>query len=80
MLVQVTNPVEESPIPQTLSSLLASSPSYRGLTLVLTFLSYTSYHLSRKPISIVKVSSSLAPAVGQGTWRGHMRRGVLTAL
>ncbi|XP_041576854.2 glucose-6-phosphate exchanger SLC37A2 isoform X1 [Taeniopygia guttata] len=27
---------------------------YRGLTLVLTFLSYTSYHLSRKPISIVK--------------------------
>uniref|UniRef100_A0A672V813 Glucose-6-phosphate exchanger SLC37A2 n=1 Tax=Strigops habroptila TaxID=2489341 RepID=A0A672V813_STRHB len=31
------------------------SPSlYRGLTLVLTFLCYTSYHLSRKPISIVK--------------------------
>uniref|UniRef100_A0A8D0G6E2 Glucose-6-phosphate exchanger SLC37A2 n=1 Tax=Sphenodon punctatus TaxID=8508 RepID=A0A8D0G6E2_SPHPU len=27
---------------------------YRGLTLVLTFLFYTSYHLSRKPISIVK--------------------------
>ncbi|NXV95387.1 G6PT3 protein, partial [Calonectris borealis] len=27
---------------------------YRGLTLVLTFLCYTSYHLSRKPISIVK--------------------------
>uniref|UniRef100_A0A8C0UG89 Glucose-6-phosphate exchanger SLC37A2 n=1 Tax=Cyanistes caeruleus TaxID=156563 RepID=A0A8C0UG89_CYACU len=27
---------------------------YRGLTLVLTFLSYSSYHLSRKPISIVK--------------------------
>ncbi|NXD01024.1 G6PT3 protein, partial [Certhia familiaris] len=40
--------------PQTLSSLLPSSHSYRGLTLVLTFLSYTSYHLSRKPISIVK--------------------------
>ncbi|NWS35950.1 G6PT3 protein, partial [Polioptila caerulea] len=33
---------------------LPSSHSYRGLTLVLTFLSYTSYHLSRKPISIVK--------------------------
>ncbi|NXT23655.1 G6PT3 protein, partial [Syrrhaptes paradoxus] len=30
------------------------SHSYRGLTLVLTFLCYTSYHLSRKPISIVK--------------------------
>uniref|UniRef100_A0A4W3H0A7 Glucose-6-phosphate exchanger SLC37A2 n=1 Tax=Callorhinchus milii TaxID=7868 RepID=A0A4W3H0A7_CALMI len=28
---------------------------YRGFTLVLTFLCYTSYHLSRKPISIVKV-------------------------
>ncbi|XP_042199891.1 glucose-6-phosphate exchanger SLC37A2 isoform X2 [Callorhinchus milii] len=27
---------------------------YRGFTLVLTFLCYTSYHLSRKPISIVK--------------------------
>ncbi|XP_075765410.1 glucose-6-phosphate exchanger SLC37A2 isoform X1 [Pelodiscus sinensis] len=27
---------------------------YRGLTLVLTFLFYTSFHLSRKPISIVK--------------------------
>uniref|UniRef100_A0A8B9QHF8 Glucose-6-phosphate exchanger SLC37A2 n=1 Tax=Apteryx owenii TaxID=8824 RepID=A0A8B9QHF8_APTOW len=27
---------------------------YRGLTLLLTFLFYTSYHLSRKPISIVK--------------------------
>lgn len=27
---------------------------YRGLILVLTFLFYTSYHLSRKPISIVK--------------------------
>ncbi|NXH87103.1 G6PT3 protein, partial [Edolisoma coerulescens] len=42
------------PVPQTLTSPLPSSPSYRGLTLVLTFLSYTSYHLSRKPISIVK--------------------------
>ncbi|XP_074833158.1 glucose-6-phosphate exchanger SLC37A2 isoform X2 [Carettochelys insculpta] len=27
---------------------------YRGLTLVLTFMFYTSFHLSRKPISIVK--------------------------
>ncbi|KAG2469936.1 PDE9A phosphodiesterase, partial [Polypterus senegalus] len=27
---------------------------YRGFTLLLTFLFYTSYHLSRKPISIVK--------------------------
>ncbi|NXQ36974.1 G6PT3 protein, partial [Alaudala cheleensis] len=42
------------PVPQTLTSELPSSHSYRGLTLVLTFLSYTSYHLSRKPISIVK--------------------------
>ncbi|NWV46555.1 G6PT3 protein, partial [Daphoenositta chrysoptera] len=37
-----------------LTSPLPSSHRYRGLTLVLTFLSYTSYHLSRKPISIVK--------------------------
>ncbi|KAK7907057.1 hypothetical protein WMY93_015669 [Mugilogobius chulae] len=29
-------------------------PKYRGFTLVLTFLFYTAYHLSRKPISIVK--------------------------
>uniref|UniRef100_A0A452J090 Glucose-6-phosphate exchanger SLC37A2 n=1 Tax=Gopherus agassizii TaxID=38772 RepID=A0A452J090_9SAUR len=30
---------------------------YRGLTLVLTFVFYASFHLSRKPISIVKVSA-----------------------
>uniref|UniRef100_A0A663LT02 Glucose-6-phosphate exchanger SLC37A2 n=1 Tax=Athene cunicularia TaxID=194338 RepID=A0A663LT02_ATHCN len=40
-----------------LTSPLLSPCRYRGLTLVLTFLCYTSYHLSRKPISIVKVSS-----------------------
>uniref|UniRef100_A0A8C8F7M1 Glucose-6-phosphate exchanger SLC37A2 n=1 Tax=Oncorhynchus tshawytscha TaxID=74940 RepID=A0A8C8F7M1_ONCTS len=37
--------------------LFSSDPSsgwYRGFTLFLTFLFYTSYHLSRKPISIVK--------------------------
>uniref|UniRef100_A0A4W3H4H9 Glucose-6-phosphate exchanger SLC37A2 n=1 Tax=Callorhinchus milii TaxID=7868 RepID=A0A4W3H4H9_CALMI len=34
--------------------LLAVAVWYRGFTLVLTFLCYTSYHLSRKPISIVK--------------------------
>lgn len=28
---------------------------YRALTFFLTFLLYTSFHLSRKPISIVKV-------------------------
>ncbi|NWQ90458.1 G6PT3 protein, partial [Burhinus bistriatus] len=33
---------------------LALFRRYRALTLVLTFLCYTSYHLSRKPISIVK--------------------------
>lgn len=27
---------------------------YRSLILVLTFLTYTSYHMSRKPISVVK--------------------------
>ncbi|NXX76361.1 G6PT3 protein, partial [Urocolius indicus] len=42
------------PCPHLLISLLSLSRRYRGLTLVLTFLSYTSYHLSRKPISIVK--------------------------
>ena len=30
--------------------------SYRGHALMLTFLVYTTYHLSRKPISVVKVS------------------------
>ena len=29
--------------------------SYRGWVLILTFFAYTSYHLSRKPISVVKV-------------------------
>uniref|UniRef100_A0A8C8F7N5 Glucose-6-phosphate exchanger SLC37A2 n=1 Tax=Oncorhynchus tshawytscha TaxID=74940 RepID=A0A8C8F7N5_ONCTS len=33
---------------------LKNKPMYRGFTLFLTFLFYTSYHLSRKPISIVK--------------------------
>lgn len=28
---------------------------YRGFILLLTFLIYTCYHMSRKPISIVKV-------------------------
>ncbi|NXX20280.1 G6PT3 protein, partial [Podargus strigoides] len=41
-------------IPPTLTPPLTLSRRYRGLTLVLTFLCYTSYHLSRKPISIVK--------------------------
>uniref|UniRef100_A0A8C8BKJ3 Glucose-6-phosphate exchanger SLC37A2 n=1 Tax=Otus sunia TaxID=257818 RepID=A0A8C8BKJ3_9STRI len=40
--------------PPALTSVLLSPRRYRGLTLVLTFLCYTSYHLSRKPISIVK--------------------------
>uniref|UniRef100_A0A8C0AWI5 Glucose-6-phosphate exchanger SLC37A2 n=1 Tax=Buteo japonicus TaxID=224669 RepID=A0A8C0AWI5_9AVES len=41
------------PAPEGVESYLEFS-GYRGLTLVLTFLCYTSYHLSRKPISIVK--------------------------
>uniref|UniRef100_A0A8C5B4K4 Solute carrier family 37 member 1 n=1 Tax=Gadus morhua TaxID=8049 RepID=A0A8C5B4K4_GADMO len=32
---------------------------YRAFTFILTFLLYTSFHLSRKPISIVKVTPSL---------------------
>lgn len=46
------------PIPPAPTPLLTLSCSYRGLTLVLTFFCYTSYHLSRKPISIVKVSDA----------------------
>uniref|UniRef100_A0A3B4BJD1 Major facilitator superfamily (MFS) profile domain-containing protein n=1 Tax=Periophthalmus magnuspinnatus TaxID=409849 RepID=A0A3B4BJD1_9GOBI len=34
---------------------------YRALTFCLTFLLYTSFHLSRKPISIVKVQSDCTP-------------------
>lgn len=37
-----------------LVSSLSRDTCYRGLILVLTFLFYTAYHLSRKPISIVK--------------------------
>lgn len=32
---------------------------YRGFILFLTFLFYTAYHLSRKPISIVKVTGTV---------------------
>uniref|UniRef100_A0A8C6WEX2 Glucose-6-phosphate exchanger SLC37A2 n=1 Tax=Neogobius melanostomus TaxID=47308 RepID=A0A8C6WEX2_9GOBI len=37
-----------------LATSLSRDTWYRGLILVLTFLFYTAYHLSRKPISIVK--------------------------
>eukprot|EP00051_Salpingoeca_urceolata_P004398 m.64702 g.64702 ORF g.64702 m.64702 type:complete len:512 (-) comp13611_c0_seq2:177-1712(-) len=40
---------------------MARMKFYQGVTLVLTFLVYTSYHLSRKPISVVK--STLNPKV-----------------
>ncbi|OPJ67464.1 sugar phosphate exchanger 2 [Patagioenas fasciata monilis] len=46
--------VTRVPVPIRVWTPLALSRRYRGLTLVLTFLCYTSYHLSRKPISIVK--------------------------
>uniref|UniRef100_A0A8C0AWE8 Glucose-6-phosphate exchanger SLC37A2 n=1 Tax=Buteo japonicus TaxID=224669 RepID=A0A8C0AWE8_9AVES len=62
------------PAPEGVESYLEFS-GYRGLTLVLTFLCYTSYHLSRKPISIVKVSSNLAAAAGRRNM--GMGRGVL---
>ncbi|NWI16287.1 G6PT3 protein, partial [Crypturellus soui] len=39
---------------------------YRGLTLLLTFLCYASYHLSRKPISIVKSQLHLNCSNGTG--------------
>lgn len=58
------------PIPPALTPLLALSCSYRGLTLVLTFLCYTSYHLSRKPISIVKVSDAAYPPPQTQPWQG----------
>ena len=35
--------------------------SYQTATLILTFLVYVSYHLSRKPLSIVKVTSTPLP-------------------
>uniref|UniRef100_A0A673XNN6 Glucose-6-phosphate exchanger SLC37A2 n=1 Tax=Salmo trutta TaxID=8032 RepID=A0A673XNN6_SALTR len=49
--------VQTRPCEQLFSFLFSSDLSsgwYRGFTLFLTFLFYTSYHLSRKPISIVK--------------------------
>uniref|UniRef100_A0A8C8F7A6 Glucose-6-phosphate exchanger SLC37A2 n=1 Tax=Oncorhynchus tshawytscha TaxID=74940 RepID=A0A8C8F7A6_ONCTS len=49
--------VQTRPCEQLFCFLFSSDPSsgwYRGFTLFLTFLFYTSYHLSRKPISIVK--------------------------
>ncbi|XP_041030566.1 glucose-6-phosphate exchanger SLC37A2 isoform X1 [Carcharodon carcharias] len=41
---------------------------YRGFTLVMTFMFYTSYHLSRKPISIVKseLHKNCSGAAGHG--------------
>ena len=45
---------------------------YRGFILFLTFLFYTAYHLSRKPISIVKVTENNSICsfyrVFAGTW------------
>lgn len=43
-----------------LDSLLTQMPTfpcrYRAFILLITFLIYTCYHMSRKPISVVKVS------------------------
>ncbi|XP_043532798.1 glucose-6-phosphate exchanger SLC37A2 [Chiloscyllium plagiosum] len=46
---------------------------YRGFTLVLTFLFYSSYHLSRKPISIVKseLHKNCSGAGGHGNTSHH---------
>uniref|UniRef100_A0A8C5GNS3 Glucose-6-phosphate exchanger SLC37A2 n=1 Tax=Gouania willdenowi TaxID=441366 RepID=A0A8C5GNS3_GOUWI len=59
-------------------NLIWSSCRYRGFILVLTFLFYTAYHLSRKPISIVKselhrnCSTAIRPAdlniTNNATW------------
>lgn len=50
-------------------SLLTPTPafpcSYRGFILLLTFFIYTCYHMSRKPISVVKVRLA---------WRGERCR------
>nr|XP_033796347.1 glucose-6-phosphate exchanger SLC37A1 [Geotrypetes seraphini] len=43
-----------APLPPGIRCLIGFSQLYRAFTLVLTFLLYTSFHLSRKPISIVK--------------------------
>ena len=54
---------------------------YRVTILVLTFFAYTTYHLSRKPISVVKVNLfrwSLSDRVCMGLM-SHPNKGVLTA-
>uniref|UniRef100_A0A8C1QMP7 Glucose-6-phosphate exchanger SLC37A1-like n=1 Tax=Cyprinus carpio TaxID=7962 RepID=A0A8C1QMP7_CYPCA len=43
-----------------LGKVCLNSCVYKAFTFALTFLLYTSFHLSRKPISIVKVTQSLA--------------------
>ncbi|MED6246236.1 hypothetical protein ATANTOWER_014748 [Ataeniobius toweri] len=45
-----------APVPPGIRLLVAFNKDqcYRALTFMLTFLLYTSFHLSRKPISIVK--------------------------
>ncbi|XP_047456386.1 glucose-6-phosphate exchanger SLC37A1 isoform X2 [Mugil cephalus] len=68
-----------APIPPGIRLLVSFNREqwYRALTFILTFLLYTSFHLSRKPISIVKselhkncsgselVTSSLSSGIGQ---------------
>uniref|UniRef100_A0A674DBK3 Glucose-6-phosphate exchanger SLC37A2 n=1 Tax=Salmo trutta TaxID=8032 RepID=A0A674DBK3_SALTR len=55
VLCSPQNPLQDGSLKPASWSLSPLPPSwYRGFTLFLTFLFYTSYHLSRKPISIVK--------------------------
>lgn len=49
--------------------LLSPLCRYRALTFILTFLLYTSFHLSRKPISIVKVTHTCRMSTPSGQSR-----------
>uniref|UniRef100_A0A673IQ93 Solute carrier family 37 member 1 n=1 Tax=Sinocyclocheilus rhinocerous TaxID=307959 RepID=A0A673IQ93_9TELE len=52
---------------------------YRAFTFALTFLLYTSFHLSRKPISIVKVTQPL-PQLSVQQWILGIQDGVFTGI
>lgn len=60
-------------------SLLTRTPTfpcrYRGFILLLTFLIYTCYHMSRKPISVVKVRLASGRKDAGDAREIHSRRG-----
>nr|XP_045758368.1 glucose-6-phosphate exchanger SLC37A1 isoform X4 [Mirounga angustirostris] len=75
-----------APLPPGIRFIISFSRDqwYRAFIFILTFLLYASFHLSRKPISIVKIINGLVQTTGWpsvvtclGNWFGKGRRGLI---